>query len=132
MSWLINILEDARRGMQQRPLWAGGDPRWHAMLARFRQLNTMEILRVLNNRHRMCFDTWNYDEDEGTFCPIAIAMNIHALGREWPTDSRVRLLIKTRFPEVNILKGTPGNFYRKDRRGDLTYLCNFLLKERGE
>lgn len=105
------------------------DKRFVSIYERFEKLSTKEIKRVIDNIDLVCFDTFNYDENTSTFCPLAIALNLHHTIQN-PTDEKVSKVISRRFSPVNILKGVEGKFYTKERRKDLLQICSLILEER--
>lgn len=102
------------------------DDRFRAMYMRFYFMSVTEVKRVIDDIDRVCFDTLNYDDANQTFCPVAIALNLHN-DIPIPSDALVEQAIGRRFPVVNILKGLNGKFYRDNRREDLLKLMNHIL-----
>jgi hypothetical protein len=98
------------------------DLRYTTIKKRLQELTPEERQRLLENLDRVCFDTFNYDDRNNTFCPLAVALNLHNT-MEHPTDEKVTQELSKRFSPVNVLRGTPGRFYRHPhRRHDLEYL----------
>lgn len=111
------------------------DRRYLAMRDRFRTLSFDELKRIIDNIDGVCFDTFNYDEQNRTFCPIAWAMDLPEQYRfSWQVnDDLIRESIEGRFKPVNILKGLPGKFYHGDtaeRRKDLILIVFRVLMEK--
>ena len=102
------------------------DKRYNLAKERFESLSNEELQRVIDNQDLLLFDTFNYNE--GKFCPIAIAMNLHTLPE--PTDALVKEEISRRFNPTNIFKGTAGDFYTINRKDDVIGLCKEILKTR--
>jgi hypothetical protein len=111
------------------------DPREAALRQGLSQLTAAELATVLAtpDADLLC-DGGNYDPATGRYCPLAIAFRLPDLlagGR--PTDAGVARLIglvgRARDPGFvyNQLRGTPGDFYRHDRAGDLKAVCRDLL-----
>lgn len=105
------------------------DKRYILARERFETCTNEEIQRVLDNIDKICWDTHNFDPETSTFCPIAIAMNLHNTVKN-PTDQLVKEEIAKRFNPTNIFKGTPGTFYTSNRKEDTINLCNEILNNR--
>jgi hypothetical protein len=102
------------------------DKRYQTIKDRLCKLTKTELQRILDNIDKMCVDTFNYDEVNHTFCPLALAMNLHQTV-ENPTDRSIKNEISKRFIPVNIISGIEGNFYRKNRKSDLSQIINEIL-----
>lgn len=105
------------------------DKRYEAMKNRLSELSEFELFRIINSIDQICFDTYNYDEKENKFCPIAIALKLDRI-IENPTDELIGMEIEKRFSPVNILKGVDGNFYKENRKADLLFLCSEVINEK--
>lgn len=103
------------------------DNRFRAMYMRFYFMSVEELQRIVDNIDRVCFDTFNYDHSNQTFCPVAIALNLHN-EIPIPSDTLVEQAIGRRFEVVNILKGVEGTFYRENRREDLLALLTHIIR----
>lgn len=103
------------------------DLRYQKAKQRLSSLSDEELKRILCDIDKILFDTHNFNE--GKFCPVAIAMNLHKT-IDNPTDERIKNEISKRFRPVNIFKGIKGKFYTDNRREDLINLCKEILQER--
>ncbi len=81
-------------------------------------------MRIIDCADILCLDTYNYDD--GKYCPLAIAMNLHETISE-PTDDKIKNEISKRFMPVNIIAGVEGEFFRNNRKEDILKICNELL-----
>lgn len=86
-----------------------------------------QLQTIVDNIELICFDTFNFNEAEKTYCPLAIAHNLHKIVIN-PTDLAVQMELSKFYAPVNILKGVAGEFYTKDRKKDLMEVCSLLLK----
>lgn len=109
------------------------DLRYNIFKQRLNLLSIEEIERIVTHIDIVCFDTYNYNMDENTFCPLAVAMNLHETMKvKIFTDENVGWEIAKRFNPVNVLKGVKGNFYTTNRRDDLLNLCEEVIKEKSK
>lgn len=90
------------------------DKRYEVIKERLSLLTKTELKRIIENTDKLCTDTYNYDAEAKTYCPIALALNLHTLTN--PTDEAIQKEIGKRFNPVNILKETKGTFYTIERR----------------
>lgn len=102
------------------------DRRYRLIRARLELLSVEQLKRIRDNADIMCLDTYNYDAENNTFCPLALALNYHRT-LENPSQSLVESELSKHFQPVNILKGVPGEFYQCDRKADMLSLINELL-----
>jgi hypothetical protein len=103
------------------------DLRYHKMKLRLLTLTKAEVQTIVDNIDLVLFDDCNYRD--GKFCPLAIALGAHTLPN--PSQELVEKYIAEWFYPVNILHGTPGEFYHgteAERRRDLLSLCEEILK----
>lgn len=105
------------------------DERYIATKERLSNLSIEQIHRITDNIDKVCFDTFNYNSEDNTYCPLAIALNLHESVLN-PTDEKIQTEISKLFTPVNILKGTNGIFYTLNRRRDLINLCSEIIKEK--
>lgn len=105
------------------------DKRYIAIKERFQHLAKNEIQRILDNIDILCVDTFNYDEKEMKYCPLALAMNLHETVND-PTDQKIKIEIAKRFMPVNVISGVEGNFYRENRKDDIVKICTEILNEK--
>jgi len=104
------------------------DARHKIFLERLSALSSEEIQRIIDNIDSVCLDTFNYDAQHHTFCPLAIGMGLQNISD--PSDEKIQRLIGERFIPVNALKGIPGKFYTDNRKADLLRVCQQVLNER--
>lgn len=104
------------------------DNRKQIFLDRLGSLSDQEVQRIKDNINLICFDTFNYDTENKTFCPLAVAMNLHKTV-ENPTDELIQNEIGKRFQPVNALKGVTGDFYTSSRKEDLLTACEEVLRK---
>jgi len=105
------------------------DKRYTAVRERFESCSDEELQRIIDDQDKLCLDTFNYDLSEKTFCPIALAMNLHNEIKS-PTDDLIKEEIGKRFTPTNILKGVDGSFYTSNRKKDILTLCKEILNKR--
>lgn len=101
------------------------DKRYELVHQRLSTLTKEQLQRIIDNIDRVCLDTFNFDVQEKTFCPLAVAHNLHETLVS-PTDILVKQELSKNYSPVNILKGTPGDFYTTNRKQDLLNLCHAL------
>lgn len=105
------------------------DDRYRLVKERLETCSNEELQRIIDDVDHICWDTFNFDKETNTYCPIAIAMNLHHELLN-PTDELVMQKINERFDPTNILKGTPGIFYTANRKQDILKLCHEILLNR--
>lgn len=105
------------------------DQRYNLIKTRFSELTNDQLNRIVNNVNLLCLDTWNYDKVNKTYCPLAIALNIHNTISE-PTQELVEMEISKYFKPVNVLKGVPGKFYTRNRLDDILSLISDIKLDR--
>jgi hypothetical protein len=101
------------------------DRRFELIKERLSLLSKAEIQRIVDNIDQICFDEFNYDAQNNSFCPLAMGMGLNAI--QAPTDTLIKQEIAKRFSPVNVLKGVKGTFYTDNRKADLLNLCHSLL-----
>lgn len=102
------------------------DKRYKVIKDRLLQLNKDEVQRIIDNIDLLCFDTYNYDQNNKKYCPLAIAMNLHETISN-PTDIIIQNEISKRFTPVNVISGVHGNFYRENRKDDIIKICKEII-----
>jgi hypothetical protein len=107
------------------------DSRYVTIRQRYESLSDEELNLIVENinANKVCFDTLNYNEENHTYCPLAIALNLHNT-IENPTDEKIKEGISKRFNPVNIIKGVEGNFFTTDRKSDILNICGEILNSR--
>ena len=105
------------------------DERLQIFVERIDALSIEQIKRIKDNVNIICFDTFNYDESNKTFCPLAVALNLHETV-ENPTNESIGKEIGKHFIPVNALKNVKGKFYTNNRREDLLKMCDIMIKEK--
>lgn len=104
------------------------DNRKQVFLDRLNSLSVQEIQRIRDNIDLICFDTFNYDAKNKTYCPLAVGLNLHKT-IENPTDEVIRNEIGKRFQPPNALKGVVGEFYTSHRKRDLLEVCDEISRK---
>lgn len=105
------------------------DERFRIIKERLSSLSVSELQRIVDNIDIVCFDEFNYNAAEKTYCPLAVALNLHRIV-ENPSDAVIADELVKRFVPVNIVKGVKGEFYTKNRKKDLLNLCLGLIEEK--
>lgn len=105
------------------------DNRYKIIKDRLQSLSKEEIQRIVDNVDLLCLDTYNFDEQEKKYCPLAIAMNLHETVLN-PTNQLIKYEIGKRFTPVNIIAGVDGNFYRENRKDDIVKISTEILNEK--
>ena len=105
------------------------DKRYLAIHSRLSSLSLQELQLLKDNIDKVCNDTFNYDEENDTFCPLATALNLPNI-LEKPTNELVIEILAKRFSPVNVVKGIEGDFYTVNREKDLLWMVNKLIQER--
>jgi hypothetical protein len=105
------------------------DARYLYLKAELGQFDNCQLNRILDNEH-LCCDTYNFDENTGFYCPVAVALGIP----DDPSIERTDRSVKARIRELGYsLKSTtklPGVFYTSDREADIRNLVTEILWER--
>ena len=118
------------------------DPRYMALRRGLEQLN-LHQLRVLmghlESGSPIVVDGCNYDPASGTWCPLAVALEVDRLlqdeGMAVATDEEAKehiVSIGTRTNPrfgLNPMHGVVGKFFTSSRRGDLLQACQDVLAE---
>jgi hypothetical protein len=104
------------------------DRRYQILKDRLSLLSQDELKRIEDNIDRVCLDTYNYDCANDTFCPLAVALNLHETVKN-PTNELIVDILSKRFQPVNAIGGVEGNFYIKDRKSDLLSVVRELRNE---
>jgi indole-3-glycerol phosphate synthase len=107
------------------------DKRFQIFVERLSALSIEEIQRIKDNIDIICFDTFNFHDETKTYCPLAVALNLHNTIFN-PSNDRVGEEIEKRFRPVNVLKGVDGHFYTSHRREDLLKVCDFVLEQKNQ
>lgn len=118
------------------------DKRYIGLKRGLNQLNVRQIKRIIDfhesGRQILC-DNYNYDKENGLWCPLAIGLNVHksvSLINQQLTDEVAKEIIikegKKYDPlfSLNPLKGVEGDFFRENRQEDLIVLCKKIIEER--
>lgn len=117
------------------------DQRKESILGRLVCLTTPQLQRFIDavdSRFATCYDTWNYDDANNSYCPISIMLDVPEIlqqRRIKPTQEVVLQTIKEEGEKVpgfvfGTVKDIPGTFYTNDREGDVYLLCKEILAER--
>lgn len=102
------------------------DKRYQIIKDRLQTLSRDEISRIVDNVDLLCLDTFNFDEENKKYCPLALATNLHVTIAN-PTDAIIKLELGKRFTPVNVISGVDGDFYRDNRKDDILKICKKIL-----
>lgn len=103
------------------------DKRYQILKERLSLLSRDELLRIKKDIDKVCLDTYNYDKDTNTFCPLAVAMNLHNTVSN-PTNETIIEMLSKRFDPVNAIGGVEGSFYTgQHRKEDLLQVLDELI-----
>lgn len=102
------------------------DTRYKLIYNRLYSLKKEQLQSIVDNIDLVCFDAFNFNEIDKTYCPLAIAHGLHET-IENPTNISIQKQLSTFYSPVNILKGVNGEFYTTKRRLDLLNICNEIL-----
>lgn len=107
------------------------DNRYNLIKSRLEKLDREKIFRIIEaiKENKVCFDTYNYDKTNKTYCPLAIAYRLDEL-IENPNNEKITNALSKYFEPVNILKDQLGDFYTKNRKEDLLKLCEEILESK--
>ena len=104
------------------------DPRKTGLKTGLRQLDNIQIQRVLDYPGEFVLDEFNYHE--GKFCPLAVALELDKTMAE-PTNEKVQNLLRSYGLKINNTRGIEGEFYTTNRLEDLRLAAQEVLLERG-
>lgn len=96
-----------------------------------RQLTITELERVILYRDKMCLDSFNYNEEDKTFCPLAIALELDK-NIDNPTHEKVYNNLINKGYKVYNTRGVKGEFYTNNRERDLLIAAKEVLEEKLE
>jgi hypothetical protein len=105
------------------------DPRKTGLKNGLRQLNEIQLQRVIDYPHEMVLDEVNYDADTGRFCPLAVALDLPRI-MEQPTHQLVFDTLTTLGYKVYNTRGIKGDFYTTNRKEDLITAAKEVLQEK--
>lgn len=108
-------------------LGAKEDPRKAGLKKGLRQLNLLQLTRVLHYGDRMALDEGQYVE--GKFCPLAVALGLPQLIKE-PTNESVTATLKILGFDIYNTKGIEGKFYTDNRYKDLIEATLEVISEK--
>ena len=91
-----------------------------------RQLTEAQLRRVLEYRHEMVLDTYNYEN--GKFCPLAVGLGLETMQN--PSHEKVFSTLADLGYKVNNTRGIVGDFYTKNRLDDLLEAAHEVLAEK--
>lgn len=116
------------------------DPRKTALKKGLRQLNVVEIKRLITHMERhepVLLDRdedgcANYSMQRGAYCPLAVAVDVHALlGVRFPDDETVREILTDELGlKIYNTRGVKGEFYTTNRWQDLMTAAKEVLDEK--
>ena len=104
------------------------DPRKTGLKNGLRQLSTNGLRRVIGYTEKMCLDTFNYNEEDKTFCPLAIGIGLD--GMAFPYNEKVEKELLNRGYEIYNTRGIKGDFYTTRRLRDLLIAASEVLIEK--
>lgn len=105
------------------------DNRYLILTDRLNSLHYEELKRLRRDIDKVCLDTYNYDKSNNTYCPLAIALNLHNTVDN-PTNELILEILSERFNPVNVIGGVEGDFYTGDhRKEDLIQVLDELITE---
>jgi hypothetical protein len=103
------------------------DPRKRGLKHGLRQLNELQLERVIHFEGEMVLDTHNYED--GKFCPLGIALGLDKIITEPTHDKVYDMLLKLGYRVYNT-RGIEGNFYTTNRKEDLIIAAKEVLAEK--
>ena len=128
--------------MVEAPQSLANDLRYLALRNGVEQLTRYQLTvltRHLESSKPLVLDGCNYDSLRGTWCPLAVALEVDRVaqgeGREIATDAEAKECIlgigrrtNPRF-HLNPISGIVGEFFTRSRRSDLLSVCRHVLEE---
>lgn len=107
------------------------DARYQSLRQGLEQLSHDELLRLrdwLLTGGRIALDQWNYNASADEWCPLAIAVGLPSLfaGRQ-ADNAGVTAILALLGLRVNNTRNVVGDFYRDNRRADLTAVVEEIL-----
>lgn len=105
------------------------DKRYETLRGRLEELSIRELERIERDIDQTCNDTYNYDKATNTFCPLAVALNLHKT-IENPTDERIKEILSKRFNPVSVMTDVEGEYYKNDRKKDLSQVVKWILEDK--
>jgi len=103
------------------------DPRKTGLKSGLHQLSVNQLQRVVEYKDEMVLDEFNYQD--GKFCPLAIALNIHETMTE-PSHNKVFEKLTSLGYKVYNTRGIEGEFYTANRKEDLLIAVNEVIEEK--
>ena len=128
--------------MAEAPQSLVNDSRYRALRNGLEQLTRHQLIvltRYLESSKPLVLDECNYDSLRGTWCPLAVALEVDRVAqaecREIATDAEAKEYIldigrrtNPRF-HLNPISGIVGEFFTRSRRTDLLSVCRHVLEE---
>jgi hypothetical protein len=109
------------------------DERFASIYSRLILLSDAQLQRIIDCDN-LCTDTYNYDDGEKSFCPIAVAFDIPRIlrynGVEPTQDLVLQMIREVKNFQFGTVKGIPGQFYTNDRVSDIKRLCQQIIDDR--
>ena len=102
------------------------DKRYALLKSRLEELSVEELRRVKENIDITCNDSFNFDSKTNTFCPLAVALNLHKT-LENPSNEKVIEILSKRFNPVSVLTDVEGDYYKHDRKKDLLEIEDIVI-----
>lgn len=94
------------------------------------QLTMVELMRLRGYSRPVCLDSYNYDEVNKTYCPLAVASGVDLLEEPNMTNQRCAELIESKGIKIYGMYGVPGAFYKTNRYEDMIEVVDEILNER--
>lgn len=116
----------------------GNDQRYLSIKSRLEALPREALQKFLDYPNFVCYDEYNYDEANTSFCPVAIMLGVPEYiesNNLKATQALAVELIKelgAKHPGFifGTVKGEAGEFYTVNREQDLKRLCREILSAR--
>jgi hypothetical protein len=103
------------------------DPRKIGLKNGLRQLNIIQLQKIINYPDEMVLDTYNYID--GKFCPLAIALELDKT-MQLPSHEKVFNTLTNLGYKIYNTRGISGEFYTTDRKRDLLEATMEVLEEK--
>jgi len=109
------------------------DQRYIVLKNRLNTLSSEQLLTLLKTLvktpEKVCFDEFNYDETNKSYCPLAIAYQLND-SIENPTNDKITQELSKYFEPVNVIKGVEGDYYTENRKDDIIDVIFEILQNK--
>lgn len=107
------------------------DKRYRTLWSRLNELTNSELRRLMHGirDRRICYDTWNYNSENNSYCPLSYAIGLADYFVN-PSDELIKRILSNRFNPVNVIKGIEGNYFTNNREEDLRNIVAEILVAR--